>query len=188
MGSGIVQILHNKIVRFDNVINSMNIINLIEEVSKTCYPLEVVERRPHLTMELPYLFSKKDNMSAVRLRSFALTHMIPAIEKYMFLGHMEKMEPKKDFITVSKMLPGSNMGQHKDDLEENSDNFIAMFYINDNFSGGELFFPEINFLYKPVAGDIISYPAKMLHEVKETSGNERYSIGYGFMGPVLDTL
>ena len=179
-----MQILHNKIVRFDNVINSKYVIDLIEEVSKTCYPLEIVERRPHLTMELPYLFSKTDNISAIKLRSLALAYILPAIEKYMFLGHIEKMEPKKTFITVSKMLPGSIMGQHKDDMEENSKNFIAMFYINDNFSGGELYFPEIDFLYKPVAGDVIVYPAKFLHEVKQNLVNDRYSIGYGLRGPV----
>jgi hypothetical protein len=135
-------------------------------------------------MELPTLFSSKDNLAAVRLRSMCLSDMLPTITQYMSVYNIEKMIPKKDFITVSKLIPYSSMAVHMDDKEVVSDNFICMAYINDNFVGGELNFPDIGVKYSPSAGDIIIYQAKEKHEVLELTDGFRYSFGYGLRGPI----
>ena len=58
-----MEILSDKIIKFTNAFSPNGYIDLIEDVSSSCYPLNSVERRPHLTMELPFLFSKSDNIS-----------------------------------------------------------------------------------------------------------------------------
>jgi hypothetical protein len=181
-----MEILANKVVRFTNAFNPHSYIDIIEQVSETSYPLMHTERRPHLTMELPTLFSSKDNLEAVRLRSMCLSDILLPIAQYMSVYSIEKMIPKKDFITVSKLIPNSSMEAHVDDKDADLDNFICMAYINDGFTGGELHFPEIGITYKPSAGDIIIYQAKEKHEVLELTDGIRYTFGYGLRGPVND--
>lgn len=179
-----MEILADKVVRFTNAFNPNPYIEIIEQVSSTCYPLMHTERRPHLTMELPTLFSEKDNLSAIKLRNMCINDMFDPIFQYMNIYNIQNMIPKKNFITVSKLLWNSSMEQHVDDNELLSDNFICMAYINNNFSGGELNFPDIGIKYKPVAGDILIYQAKEKHEVLELTDGIRYSFGYGLRGPI----
>lgn len=181
-----MEILANKVVLFTNAFNPHSYIDIIEQVSDTVYPLMHTERRPHLTMELPTLFSSKDNIAAARLRSMCLSDMLSPITQYMSVYNIEKMVPKKDFITVSKLIPNSSMEPHVDDTDIESDNFICMAYINDNFTGGELSFSDIGIKYSPSAGDIVIYQAKEKHEVLELTDGNRYTFGYGLRGPIND--
>jgi hypothetical protein len=179
-----MEILANRLVRFSNAFNPNHYIDIIEEVSNTSYPLLHSERRPHLTMELPTLFSENDNVPAIKLRSMCLKDMLGPIAQYMSIYNIDKMVPKKDFISVSKLLWNSSMEQHVDDNESMSNNFICMAYINNNFVGGELNFPDLGIKYRPVPGDILIYQAKEKHEVLELTSGIRYTFGYGLRGPV----
>lgn len=181
---GILNIIHDKIVQFSNNIDIDYWINLIELVNIDSYPFEEVNRRPHLTMKLPMLFSHNDSIAAVKLRAEFLSLVMKPISEYMSLYGIEHMVPKKDFITVSKMKPFTSMYPHKDDKNYDSDNFICMLYINDDFDGGELEFTDLNITYTPKSGDIIIYQSKMRHGVTQLYGSDRYNIGYGFKGPV----
>jgi predicted 2-oxoglutarate/Fe(II)-dependent dioxygenase YbiX len=179
-----MEILADKIVRFKNNINSNDWINLVEK-SSTTYPFKEVDRRPHLTMELPNFISEDDDEFALQLRSNFLRLVFLPIQEYMNQYSIDNMAFKKDFITVSK-LTGGGMSVHKDDKLVGKDNFICMLYLNDNFEGGELFFPELGLEYKPTAGDVVLYQAKMRHGVKELISGTRYNIGMGFKGPIKD--
>ena len=152
-----MEILANKVVRFTNAFSPHSYIDIIEQVSDTVYPLIHTERRPHLTMELPTLFSSKDNLAAIKLRTRCLSDMLGPIQQYMSIYNMDRMVPKKEFITVSNLRWFSSMEEHVDDKEMESNNFICMAYINDNFTGGEVSFPDLNLIYKPTPGDIIIY-------------------------------
>lgn len=166
------------IYRFKNNIDPHEWISTIEQTSLLSYPFSKVDRRPHLTMELPTLYSKNDDINAINLRSAFFAKILPAISVYMQENNISHMFPKKTFITVSKLNPGSPMVLHKDNHDETSNHLIAMMYINDNFSGGELHIAKQGIIYKPVAGDIVIYKGNMEHEVLECDA-PRYSIGYG---------
>jgi hypothetical protein len=175
--------LAHKIELFNIPINPDSWISLIENASKT-YPLDPVSRRPHLTMELPNFICDTDSEDTTLLRSEFLKCVVDPIYSYMTKYNIDNMELKKKFITVSKLLDGG-MGAHRDDKLKDKDNFICMFYINDNFEGGELSFPDLNIEYKPKPGDILIYQSKFLHEVKPMTGSPRYNIGIGFKGPTV---
>lgn len=175
--------LADKIELFNIPINPSSWIELIESVSAT-YPLEVVGRRPHLTMALPNFISDTDSEDAITLRSEFLKCVVDPIYSYMTKYQIDNMELKKKFITVSKLTDGG-MGVHKDDKLKNKDNFICMFYINDDFDGGEINFPDHGIEHKPKPGDILIYQSKFLHEVKPMTGSPRYNIGIGFKGPIV---
>ena len=68
-----------------------------------------------------------------------------------------------------------------------------MVYLNDNYIGGELEFPEYKISIKPRAGDIITFPtnAMYLHAVKRIESGTRYNIAlnwYRTSGIVANTL
>ena len=177
-----MNILADKIAKFENNIDPKEWINLIE-LASTSYPLESVSRRPHLTMELPNLASESDSIESINLRTKLLNVIYSPIKEYMNQYNISNMELKKDFITVSKLL-GGGMKRHRDDRQVDSDNFICMFYINDDYDGGEISFPDHDIVYKPKSGDILIYQSKFMHEVLPMSGNPRYNIGIGFRGPI----
>jgi hypothetical protein len=177
-----MEILADRIAKFTSTINPQDWISLIEEVAKT-YPLEEVSRRPHLTMELPNFLCDTDSQEAVYLRSEFLKKVYNPIQQYMSTFGIDNMELKKKFITVSKLTAGG-MGIHKDDKNQDRDNFICMFYLNDDYAGGELLFPDFDIKYKPNAGDIIIYQSKFQHGVTDLISGNRYNIGIGFKGPI----
>lgn len=172
------EVLAPSIIKFPTEIDSQEWIDLIEQVSKTSFTFKEIPRRPHLTMELPTLFNKYDDINAVKLRSVFLEKTLPAITQYMEINKISRMFPKKTFISVSKLFPGNAMTPHRDNFDKESNHFICMMYINDNFNGGELNIIDADIKYKPNAGDIVFYKGNMEHEVLASDGI-RYSIGYG---------
>jgi hypothetical protein len=181
-----LEVISEKIVKFSHEIDTQSWIDLIEKVAETAYPFISVNRRPHLTMALPFLYSKTDNIFATELRSKILSLTMPDISKYMEMYNIENMELKKDFISISKLQALGSMRSHKDDKSMDSNNFICMLYINDDFDGGDLEFPLIGITYKPKAGDVVIYQSKMRHGVTQLLGNDRYNLGFGLKGPIKD--
>jgi hypothetical protein len=76
-------------------------------------------------------------------------------------------------------------------------------YLNDDYEGGELWFPYLDIKFKPQAGDIILFPSTFIYahsSLKVTSGtkysavtmfdyndnNHKYGTGYGADGSKVD--
>ena len=49
-------------------------------------------------------------------------------------------------------------------------------YLNDNYEGGEIFYPEFNFAYKPKPGDLVVHDVNIPHGVKKILSGQRISI------------
>ena len=84
---------------------------------------------------------------------------------------------------------GYDMNYHID--TENSNNsfthleYSAVIYLNNDFEGGEVHFPNIDFLYKPKAGDAIFFPAndlEYLHGVKSITDGQRFTMIFWHSG------
>jgi hypothetical protein len=176
-----MEILYNKIVKFKNKIDTKEWINLIENINKDSYKLEQVERRPHLTMALPINVSSKDSDDVVKLRGMFYQIALSCFEQYMEYYNNFNIVPKKDFITVSKLLNGKQMGEHHD--SDDPKHIIGMLYLNNDFEGGSLNFKDIGLTYKPNVGDFVIYPGSLTHSVNPISKNSRYSIGMGLISP-----
>jgi hypothetical protein len=160
-------------------IDPVKVTSLVEQVSET-FPLEKIPNRPHLTMEFPTLFNPEDSSASIKLRSLIYFSTLPAIEKYMNTIDLYGFSIKKPYISVSKLLPNyGGMSAHKDNYSAESNHFICMLYLNDDYLGGEVFFPDLGFTYKPKAGDVLIYKANTLHEVLPVQRGARYTIGYG---------
>ena len=74
---------------------------------------------------------------------------------------------------------GPGMKEHIDDeAKERSHYHIAsVLYLNDDYEGGEIHFPQHNLSIKPKRGDLLIFPGNQYysHEVKEILSGERFT-------------
>ena len=82
------------------------------------------------------------------------------------IGWTQKFDEENNYETQEKYFPYFWSGH-----------LANILYLNDDFEGGELFFPDFKFEVKPKPGMLRSFPGNThyVHGVRETSGNTRYS-------------
>lgn len=93
--------------------------------------------------------------------------------------------------SIVKWPTGFSMEEHIDDFAYFHYHIASLIYINDNYEGGEIRFPDHNFTIKPNSGTLIMFPGNKnyAHEVLEVTSGERYSsalwlkfVGSSFVG------
>jgi predicted 2-oxoglutarate/Fe(II)-dependent dioxygenase YbiX len=64
-------------------------------------------------------------------------------------------------MVVSKYSPSKEMGPHVDSTEDMNARALmtAILYLNDDYEGGDLYFPEQEIRLKPKAGSIVFFPS-----------------------------
>jgi len=86
-------------------------------------------------------------------------------------------ELRIDRIPIKQWYEGQSMGPHFDGQDGNADlAFSLVAYINDDYEGGEIHFPDQNITIKPKAGSLIIFPSQLpyIHEVKPIISGTRY--------------
>jgi hypothetical protein len=80
---------------------------------------------------------------------------------------------KKNQVPLIKFENGYRMNEHADTAGD----FAAIYYLNDNYSGGEIHFMDHGLKIKPKANSFVTFPSNSdyWHEVLENTGAERYS-------------
>jgi hypothetical protein len=53
--------------------------------------------------------------------------------------------------------------------------WAGIIYLNDNYIGGRLVFPDSGTVYRPVIGSLALFPASLLHAVEAADGMPRYT-------------
>ena len=82
-----------------------------------------------------------------------------------------------DRVTIKVWNEGQSMGPHFDGQDGNKDlAFSLVAYVNDDYEGGEISFPNHNITIKPKAGSLIMFPSQepYIHEVKPIISGTRY--------------
>jgi len=85
----------------------------------------------------------------------------------------------KKFLTIQRHYPGSNLPEHIDKDHDEKMEYAAVLYLNEDYLGGELYFPDLDIeLRLPEKSLILFYTGKpYLHGVKEIlPGPIRYVI------------
>lgn len=84
-------------------------------------------------------------------------------------------------LSISKYSPEAYMGPHADDGENSHISAVA--YLNDDFEGGGLEFPNQNIFIKPTAGSIIIFPSvqPFVHDPKPASGVKYISPAFWYL-------
>lgn len=83
----------------------------------------------------------------------------------------------KIFSTVQRHYPGSKLYEHVDSGHSPKLYYASVVYLNDNYNGGELYFPNQNIEIKPSVGSLMMFPTKdeFLHGTRKVEdGPTRY--------------
>jgi hypothetical protein len=85
-------------------------------------------------------------------------------------------------ISISKYLPNEYMGPHADEGDPRA-HFSAVLYLNHNFEGGGLGFPNQDIFIRPTAGSIIVFPSVQpyVHDPKPASEIKYISPAFWFV-------
>ena len=67
-------------------------------------------------------------------------------------------------------------------------NLAAICYLNDNYVGGEIFFPQVNKTIKPNKGDLVMFPGRFKHGVTGVKSGERHTMLCWFRFNVEDNV
>lgn len=85
---------------------------------------------------------------------------------------------------IQRQQPGTNLRVHFDQGDNPDLIKAVIIYLNDDYNGGELFFPDYNFEIKPPSKSMIMFPGteNYMHGVKEVlPGSTRYVLpSFGF--------
>ena len=116
------------------------------------------------------------------------------------LTHYESLYNfKMDYMEAINFIrynPGQHFAVHADHGFSYTCTLSSVMYLNDDYEGGELWFPYLNINFKPQAGDIILFPSTYIYahsSLKVKSGvkysavtmfdyndnNHKHGIGYG---------
>jgi hypothetical protein len=69
-----------------------------------------------------------------------------------------------DFSVFQRLYAGTELTSHFDQYSDKLVEYAAVLYINDDYSGGELFFPKLDLKVKPEPGSLILFPGTELYE------------------------
>lgn len=85
-------------------------------------------------------------------------------------------------IALFKFAKGLVLHPHIDTDSAESNHIASIYYINDEFTGGELVFSEFNINIKPKPNSLAFFPGNenYLHEVKKITSGNRYSSSMWF--------
>jgi hypothetical protein len=88
--------------------------------------------------------------------------------------------PFKDYDNttthIARFSEGWGMHEHFDSTKPQD--IATLIYINDNYSGGEIYFPDYDISIKPESGDLVCFPdtPDFVHGVKPVVHGIRYTI------------
>jgi len=88
----------------------------------------------------------------------------------------------KPALHIVKFVKGFYLQPHVDTLSYEGNHIASVYYINDDYAGGEINFPDHKLEIKPKANSLIIFPGNesYLHEVREILDNNRYSSAMWF--------
>ena len=72
---------------------------------------------------------------------------------------------------IQRYKPNTNMGVHTDNGLDPTVQYGLVVYLNDDYEGGEIHYPDLDITIKPKARSIIIHPAGLPHEVLKIKGN-----------------
>lgn len=83
-----------------------------------------------------------------------------------------------DNYQILKYGVGQKFTNHQDDSEQNHRRISSIYYINEDYEGGELLFPRFDITYKPKANEVIFFPSTYVynHSVNPVISGTRYAV------------
>jgi hypothetical protein len=144
----------------------------IDQVIDSMYP-----RGPKQVWTSPALPEYKQRlMSSFYGGEFSLSGDFDRVVEY--IGPEVGMAPHVDVLTqhnevVETMLLTEDESKKVDSMKTKMCGYGLVVYLTDDFEGGELYYPEYDVLYTPIAGDLVIHDAETIHCVRGVKSGRR---------------
>lgn len=140
------------------------------------------DSRDTLTTGVPYSDTVLDSFSSLdeafnsTLSNMFLLGFGPAEADYQ--SDYQFQTTWHDQYGILKYGVGQKFINHIDDHKDYHRRISTVYYINDNYSGGEILFPRFNLKYKPKANELIIFPSSYVynHSVLPVTEGTRYAV------------
>lgn len=161
--------LHKQVWVFHNFIENPNLNLLIADIkssSKENWFNDSVAKES-------FWYGRNLHKSKLKSRSQQVIETIELNLKSSFFNYEKIHEIQSILKTASD---GKSLGEHKDNTADGDLNniFGLVVYLNDDYQGGEIFYKDLNFSYKPKKGDLVVHYAGLTHGVHPVTSGERY--------------
>ena len=123
------------------------------------------------TVHTYHEIEKNDSQLVMTMQEWALR--VYNFVKDTYTGEFESFYGPKTHI--AKFVPGSGMHEHYDAGRPND--IATLVYLNDDYLGGDIYFPEYDMSFKPEPGDLLCFPdnENYVHGVKPILDGIRYT-------------
>lgn len=90
-----------------------------------------------------------------------------------YAGPFENYDETK--MHIARFTVGHGMHEHFDSTKPND--ITTLIYLNEDYEGGDIYFPELNISIKPQEGDLLCFPdtPDFVHGVKPIKEGTRYT-------------
>jgi hypothetical protein len=193
-GTGIDNIVYIKnFLTEDEIQEFMEIVKEYEVMSERthCYPLTLARGfhdKPKVTFEYEKFMQKMSK----RMIDFAAKEWNEKLsnltdQKCMMMVHPENtyLAPHTDILDIHYVNndPDHDEGPSQEEQLKTwpnmwSGDLAILAYINDDFEGGELYFPDFDYHFKPERGSIVMFPGSLyyVHGVTPITKGIRYTL------------
>lgn len=141
-----------------------------------------LETRDTLTIGIPYIKNSEPDLSSPQSSfrtalSKTFYDSFTPIEKD-YQNSFGINVNSHDYYGILKYGVGQKFTNHIDDHPEFHRRVSFVYYMNDDYEGGEINFPRFNISYKPLANEMIVFPSTYVynHSVSEVTQGTRYSV------------
>ena len=174
----------NLYVDIEEGIVSANINWTAASVKEESGPTVNTKTRDTYSIGVAYLGESKDtslvnNMSElffVNLNNIFFENFDPIEKNYM--SSYGIFSEWHDSYGILKYGEGQQFTNHIDDHPSYHRRVSTVYYLNDNYTGGEINFPRFNITFKPKANQMIVFPSTYVynHSVSTVIEGERYAV------------
>lgn len=160
---------------------------------------EIIDKTYSWTISNIHLFDTLSNTDYWKGRSLGydlMSREIQVIIKDAFTRALKLLPEGEilitEFLHITRWPQGYELHPHADAEEPSGKlhqywwrKFGAIIYLNNNFIGGELYYPKLNIIIKPEPGMLVIHPGNLLflHGVKPVIGNTRFTLTSFFKNP-----
>ncbi len=192
----LIEELYDGIVYYKNVIeNPIEFVNSIESSDLYCGPYKNLSNWENWYASTDntkqYGYNKNGIFSIVSASDdkdfdilkivFTINHITNFVIKNYCSRYSIREPWLPNYFSIKKYIPGADMGPHvdsNDPTDINHPTLSGVMYLNDDYEGGEISFPNQNITIKPEAGSVIIFPSyePYLHHPQKIIKGNKYMV------------
>lgn len=150
---------------------------LAASVKSDDYDSVDTSKRDTLTMGIPYPKEESDSQNFYATLARKFHNAFDPVERD-YCQHFGINMSWHDLYGILKYGVGQKFTNHIDDHKDYLRRMSTVYYLNDDYKGGQINFPRFDISYKPKANEMIVFPSNYVynHSVTEVTNGTRYAV------------